>query len=188
MPNELNIDTIINALSREDGADAYWIAQAGCGLVATLLAKNADYGGSAWQRPALAPHLDPGTAILCRMSDKIARLQTLLASALTPRVNESIEDTLRDLAGYCLLYLARPVEDPVGASHREDAKDAKQEVNHGDTEGTENAPRSTPIAAAPVSRPKCANCDRQGNAADSARGLCPCTNYVNWIPKSITEN
>ena len=43
-------------------------------------------------------------ATVVRLSDKLSRLSTL--TQLAPRiVNESIEDTLKDLIGYCLLEL-----------------------------------------------------------------------------------
>jgi hypothetical protein len=74
----------------------------------TLLAKNADYGSSAHKPPALAPHLDPGAAILVRMSDKIARIVSLTKPGFTANVDESLDDTFRDLAGYCVLWLTRP--------------------------------------------------------------------------------
>lgn len=78
-------------------------------LKSTLLAKNANYGSSAFQRPLLAPSLDPGTAIMVRLSDKIARLETLL-SGEPDRVGESVRDTILDIAGYCVLYLTAEKE------------------------------------------------------------------------------
>jgi hypothetical protein len=101
-------DRIAAALTGCDGQAAAAIATEGVAMTDLLLSKNQDYGGSAWQVPTLAPSLDAGTAILVRMSDKIARLNKLLASGAEAQVAESIEDTLRDLAGYCVLYLARP--------------------------------------------------------------------------------
>lgn len=74
-------------------------------LESTLLAKNANYGSAVFQRPSLAPNLDPGTAIRVRLSDKFARLQSLL-SGEPDRVGESVCDTILDIAGYCVLYLA----------------------------------------------------------------------------------
>ncbi len=44
-------------------------------------------------------------AILVRMSDKVARIAALNAGE-TDRVGESLADTVRDLAGYCVLWLA----------------------------------------------------------------------------------
>jgi hypothetical protein len=49
-----------------------------------------------------------GDAILVRMSDKIARIRKLSGNTAAPLVNESFDDTIRDLGAYCLLYLARP--------------------------------------------------------------------------------
>jgi hypothetical protein len=39
--------------------------------------------------------------------DKLNRLKQLLLSEYQARVNESIEDTLKDLAGYAILELER---------------------------------------------------------------------------------
>ena len=75
---------------------------------ALMLRKNRDYGGAVWETPVLATECDPGVAIRVRMSDKLSRLKSLLTSRETPEVDESIDDTLRDLGAYCLLELARP--------------------------------------------------------------------------------
>ena len=69
-----------------------------------LLAKNKNYGNSAFQAPALLPDLPAEKAIFVRMSDKVARLAQL-TSGEKDRVGESIEDTLYDLAGYCVLAI-----------------------------------------------------------------------------------
>lgn len=103
---KLELNRIETALQSPDFAQVY-ISRVGVDLVSTLLAKNLDYGSSAWDSPLLCSHLSPGDALLCRMSDKIARLQNLL-SGKQPQVQESIEDTIKDLAGYCLLLLASP--------------------------------------------------------------------------------
>ena len=100
-------ERIRQAVNGDHGEDQRRLAEQGMQLVALLLAKNADYGGSAWQIPTLAPVLSPREAIQCRMSDKIQRLQTLL-SGTAPEVLESTEDTMRDLAGYCILWLGAP--------------------------------------------------------------------------------
>lgn len=99
-------DAITLAITGDD-AGRRAIAEQGLQLVGTLLAKNKDYGCSAWESPLLCPEMTARQALLCRMSDKVKRLQNLL-SGNDPQVDESIEDTLRDLAGYCLLELARP--------------------------------------------------------------------------------
>ena len=72
-----------------------------------LVSKNRDYGASAFESPSLLPGLMPNAAILVRMSDKINRLQTLSHERVTRQVaSETFDDTIRDLAGYCILYLA----------------------------------------------------------------------------------
>lgn len=109
--NHAILDAIREALEFHRGYDQARIAAAGCELLDLLLRKNADYGGSAWQRPALAPHLHIGDAILCRMSDKVARLQHLTGKEADGQVEEALEETFRDLVGYGILYLARPREE-----------------------------------------------------------------------------
>lgn len=71
----------------------------------TLIAKNRAYGDTASRSPVLIPNLPAEVALLVRMSDKINRLSTLL-STNTDDNGESIDDTVLDLAGYCVLYLA----------------------------------------------------------------------------------
>lgn len=100
---------IDDALSGSRGASQMRIATVGLEWISTLLAKNADYGSSVWQVPVLAPDCDPAIAIRVRMSDKINRLQTLLSGKKPEVTTESIDDTIKDLGAYCLLYLARPV-------------------------------------------------------------------------------
>lgn len=75
-----------------------------------LIAKNKNYGNSVFQTPALLPDLPAEKAIFVRMSDKVARLASL-ASGEKDRVGESIEDTLLDLAGYCVLAIIAMEED-----------------------------------------------------------------------------
>lgn len=101
---------ISDALSNNSNPDQQRIAAIGLQLITTLLAKNRDYGCSAWKRPVLAPNCNPGEAIMVRMSDKIERIQNLKSRDNAPEIDESIEDTLADLAGYAILELARPRE------------------------------------------------------------------------------
>lgn len=98
---------ICDALNGLRGDDQQRIAEVGADWVYTLLTKNKDYGGSAWETPCLAPHIDVRDALFCRMSDKVKRIAAL-SSGSTPKVNESLEDTVKDLGAYCLLWLARP--------------------------------------------------------------------------------
>lgn len=96
------------ALVGKHGDDQKRIAEKCTEVSTMLLQKNKDYGCSVWHRPTLAPECDPGVAIRVRMSDKIARLTELLNRDSAPDVNESIDDTMLDLAGYIILELARP--------------------------------------------------------------------------------
>lgn len=65
----------------------------------TLSAKNADYGNS-FDRGI---ELYGATGMTLRISDKVHRMQTLMRSANTPRVDESLQDTLVDILGYLVL-------------------------------------------------------------------------------------
>ena len=67
-----------------------------------LLTKNADYGNAAFTAPCYAPSLDPATAILVRMSDKVNRYKNLVRRTGT-QVWESKVDTLKDYIGYAIL-------------------------------------------------------------------------------------
>lgn len=83
--------------------EQHTIAAIGLEVVATLLRKNADYGGSVFRAPLLAPHLSPTAGIQVRISDKVARLGNLLATGQA-EVQESVMDTLTDLVGYGILW------------------------------------------------------------------------------------
>jgi len=68
-----------------------------------LLKKNADYGNSVFHTPVLTPDMQAGDAILVRMSDKISRLSNLRNNE--SQIDEAIEDTVKDLIGYGVLWL-----------------------------------------------------------------------------------
>lgn len=80
------------------------IAAIGLEVVATLLRKNADYGGSVFRPPYLAPDVSSTLGIQVRLSDKVERLRNLLTSGQKPEVQESVMDTLTDLIGYGILW------------------------------------------------------------------------------------
>jgi hypothetical protein len=84
-----------------------------------LIAKNADYGSSFAKSPVLYPTMPPKTAILVRMSDKINRIGNLVMLAKTEKteVNEPLTETVKDLAGYCLLFNVLSREDSVKYPH-----------------------------------------------------------------------
>lgn len=64
-------------------------------------AKNADYGNSFAKTREKYEN-----AILIRLHDKFSRLEELLMSGRSPCVNnETVDDTLADLANYCILEL-----------------------------------------------------------------------------------
>lgn len=77
-----------------------------CSNLANLLvSKNQDYGD------AFGKSVDKfgDIAFLVRMEDKINRMNNLMQSNKEPN-NESIQDTLTDIAGYCILMLKKMQE------------------------------------------------------------------------------
>lgn len=66
----------------------------------TYVAKNADYGDSFAKVRAKYPE-----AILIRLEDKMNRLEQLMQHGNRQVQDESIEDTLLDLANYCIMEL-----------------------------------------------------------------------------------
>lgn len=97
MDDDVEIDETNDAIRREIDE-----------LANLLIRKNKDYGSAAMRVSPLTPELNSATAILVRMGDKIRRLQNLAATRQTWVSAESFDDTVRDLAGYCILYLAAP--------------------------------------------------------------------------------
>lgn len=71
-------------------------------LAETFAKKRADYGPTTTETfEKFGP-----VSMLVRMHDKLGRLDNLLGAKQVPRVHEeSIEDTLVDLANYCLITL-----------------------------------------------------------------------------------
>lgn len=77
--------------------------------------KNHDYGDAFAKLRNEVP-----TAILVRIFDKYSRLKNLLQGAKQKVNDESIEDTLRDLANYALMELIeRRVEEKQNAQIRQ---------------------------------------------------------------------
>lgn len=73
--------------------------------------KNSDYGDSFARVREKYP-----TAILVRLHDKLNRLETLMCGATQKVADESIDDTLLDLANYALMELVERHEDRAGES------------------------------------------------------------------------
>lgn len=72
----------------------------------TALKKNLAYGSSVFTKGALTPELSADAVIRVRMGDKISRLKTLLANPEKNMVSdESVGDTMMDLATYAFLWL-----------------------------------------------------------------------------------
>lgn len=63
--------------------------------------KNKDYGNSFDK----TMNEYGNSAYFLRIDDKLSRIKRLLEADCTPQVDESIEDTLKDIIGYTLLML-----------------------------------------------------------------------------------
>ena len=70
-------------------------------MAETVSRKNVDYGNSYFRLRSEWGEMSFGA----RLGDKYYRLTNLLQGH-NPQVEESIEDTIRDIIGYCLLELA----------------------------------------------------------------------------------
>jgi hypothetical protein len=76
----------------------------GYSVVATVKKKNKDYGNS-YEKMIDKYGM---VALLIRFQDKLGRLDSLVLKGQEQEVSdESIEDTLKDIAGYALLELTR---------------------------------------------------------------------------------
>ena len=100
-----DLEMIVRALGQYSTPSQSALAHTGVEIVSTLLRKNADYGDTAGRSPLLAPDLSPCKALLVRMSDKVARLANLISHGEPSQVDESLRDTMRDLAGYAIRWL-----------------------------------------------------------------------------------
>jgi len=90
------VDTIVDKITKVSN-----------GVRDLLLAKNSDYGMSVFNSPILID-MDVNDALLVRMSDKIARIKNLISFENETQMmvgNEKLDDTLKDLAGYIILWL-----------------------------------------------------------------------------------
>jgi hypothetical protein len=92
------------------------IALTGLSITRLLLEKNADYGSAVFKQPLLCPDIPQEATIRVRISDKISRIISLLTAILKSSgdvtvhqvKDEPLEKTFEDLAGYSILWLARP--------------------------------------------------------------------------------
>ncbi len=73
-------------------------------LTRLIITKNERYGNSALTAPTLCPQLTAKEGILVRLGDKFARMQRLIETDEVV-VEEPLRDTVRDIIGYCLLWL-----------------------------------------------------------------------------------
>ena len=96
------LDTVVNV---DPQAPYGYLARLGLRQVALVLRKGNDYGGSIFKAPVLTPGMDAGSAILVRLSDKLARLERLIDRKHQAQVDEPIAETMADVIGYCLLYI-----------------------------------------------------------------------------------
>ena len=82
-------------------------------LTSLIVAKNARYGNSALTPPALCPVLTAKEGIQVRLGDKFARMRQLVDSG-EDVAEEPLRDTVRDIIGYCLLWLIADEEERKG--------------------------------------------------------------------------
>ena len=75
-------------------------------LAQTYKAKNNDYGDSFAKVRKEYPE-----AIVIRLMDKLERLKTLLKGGQQKVNDESVEDTLKDLANYCIMECVERIVD-----------------------------------------------------------------------------
>ena len=86
-----------------------------CSVLAELLVrKNADYGDSFRNPCVFIPDVSIEDALLIRMSDKVTRIANLRLMGSTQSANESLLDSYRDLAGYCILMIILLQESEAG--------------------------------------------------------------------------
>jgi hypothetical protein len=101
-----DFDLITEVLTEgSDDTDTFRLAKTTVEVGALLVRKNQDYGSSGMKSPVLMPNLVAREALLCRMSDKVARIAQLADGSAPQVADEKLEDTIRDLAGYCILWL-----------------------------------------------------------------------------------
>lgn len=75
-------------------------------LSLTYVRKNHDYGDAYSEIRKEYSNL-----VLVHLSEKLSRLKTLMGHEDTAQVDESINDTLMDLANYCLLEMTERIAD-----------------------------------------------------------------------------
>jgi hypothetical protein len=86
-----------------------------------LLAKNKAYGSSASEPARVFSKASPLEALLVRADDKLSRIRNLGLGGES--LGESARDSVRDLAGYCVLILALTSEaKPAAASPTDGAR------------------------------------------------------------------
>jgi len=69
-------------------------------IITLVKKKNKDYGGSCFQ-------LDAQKSFFLRIFDKTMRLKTLVWDGKRNEIDETVEDTIKDIIGYGLLWLCQ---------------------------------------------------------------------------------
>jgi hypothetical protein len=99
-------------------------------MIAVTAAKNADYtGGSALDDPfanfsevEMLNIASTEQGFLTRMNDKFARIRSFVKKGILLVSDESVEDTLIDLANYCILFAGYLRKKRQEAKEQSDAK------------------------------------------------------------------
>jgi len=96
-------------------------------VVALLICKNKDYGNS---YEILRDRYGP-VAFHVRLADKLFRLENVEKNG--DHVGETIEDTIKDIIGYCLLELKyRSTKQPVKAQPKISYYDYAEDISTGE--------------------------------------------------------
>ncbi|WP_287199434.1 nucleotide modification associated domain-containing protein [Pseudoalteromonas sp.] len=81
-------------------------------MVELMKKKNADYAGgdsdpfANFKRVGSFKSTTPEQGFFTRMTDKVSRIDSFIANGKLQVKDESVKDTLRDLANYSLLFMA----------------------------------------------------------------------------------
>lgn len=110
-----DMDALGAAFHGKAGRQRQAITRVVMALATKLLQKNADYGGSAFQSPMLAPNVPAADAILTRLSDKLARFINLAGKEDEAQVDEALVETAGDACGYFVLWLTAHLDGGVAA-------------------------------------------------------------------------
>lgn len=120
----MDVTSIANqlSLSMEQSKRTEYFSGIVSQMLETYQAKNSDYGNSFAKLRQTYPN-----SIALRLADKLNRLETLCVRGTEQRVQESIEDTLLDIATYAVMEL---VERKIDQQCKDDAENIAFTLEH----------------------------------------------------------